>query len=80
MVIKNEISARRAAVLAYVTNQHLRTLPIIQQENPPQFSFDLPRPKPQPEPQPYDYYARHSAESPNIDGPTIDGTPAHTPS
>jgi hypothetical protein len=27
LVIKNEISARRAAVLAYITNQLLRTLP-----------------------------------------------------
>ena len=50
LVVKNEISARRAAVLAYITNQLLRTLPIIQQENPPQFIFDLPRPRPEPAP------------------------------
>jgi hypothetical protein len=46
LVVKNEISARRAAVLAYITNQLLRTLPIIQQECPPKIIFDLPRPKP----------------------------------
>jgi hypothetical protein len=78
LVVKNEIFARRAAVLAYITNQLLRTLPIIQQENPPQFIFDLPRPKPQPEPQSYDYPYARSADPPNTGDDAIDGTPACT--
>ena len=80
LVVENRVSPRRAAVLAYISSLLLRSLPAVQQENPPQFIFGLPRPKPQPEPQPYNYYARHSAESPNIDGHTIDGTPARTSS
>jgi len=39
LVVQNRISARRAAVLAYITNQLLRTLPAIDRElNPPQDS------------------------------------------
>ena len=55
---KNQISARRAAVLAYITNQLLRTLPAIQEEleaqSPedaaaPVLIMDVPRPiRPQP--------------------------------
>jgi hypothetical protein len=45
LVIKNEISARRAAVLAYIVSQLLRTLPEIEKECPPRIIFDYPRPK-----------------------------------
>ncbi len=51
LVVKNEISARRAAVLAFITSQLLRTLPEIDREtgaDQPQFIFDLPRPKREP--------------------------------
>jgi hypothetical protein len=51
LVVKNEISARRAAVLAFITNQLLRTLPEIDREtgaDEPQIIFDLPRPKSRP--------------------------------
>jgi hypothetical protein len=48
-VVKNEISPRRAAVIGYLTNQIIRTLPAIEHElNPPtghdSIIFDLPKP------------------------------------
>ncbi len=52
LVVKNEISARRAAVLAFITSQLLRTLPEIDREtgdDVPRINFDLPRPQRQPE-------------------------------
>lgn len=49
LVIRNEISTRRAAVRAYITSQLLRTLPEIEREDPPRIIFDVPRPKPGPE-------------------------------
>ena len=63
LVVKNEMSARRAAVLAYITNQLLRTLPVIDYETgadePQRMNVDLPRPgcdweddDPEPEPSP----------------------------
>ena len=61
LVVQNRISARRAAVLAYITNQLLRTLPAIDRELNPkedpnataEIIFDAPRPDrtEQPEPQ-----------------------------
>jgi hypothetical protein len=57
LVVQNRISARRAAVLAYITNQLLRTLAaIVKEENaePTQIIFDMPGPDrdkiPTPEP------------------------------
>ena len=47
LVVQNRISARRAAVLAYITNQLLRTLPAIAKEEnaePTQIIFDMPGP------------------------------------
>jgi hypothetical protein len=52
LLAQDKISPRRAAVLAYITNQLLRTLPAIDRElnpkedpnEPPQFIFDAPRP------------------------------------
>jgi hypothetical protein len=52
LVVQNLISARRAAVLGYITNQLLRTLPAIDRELNPkedpnaraEFIFDAPRP------------------------------------
>jgi hypothetical protein len=47
LVVQNRISARRAAVLAYITNQLLRTLPAITKEEnsePTQIIFDMPGP------------------------------------
>jgi hypothetical protein len=62
LLAENKISPRRAAVLAYITNQLLRTLPVIDRElnpkedpnAPVEFIFDAPRPdrSEQPEPQP----------------------------
>jgi hypothetical protein len=59
LLAQDKISTRRAAVLAYITNQLLRTLPAIDRElnpkdAPAQFIFDAPRPdrSEQPEPQP----------------------------
>jgi hypothetical protein len=62
LLAENKISPRRAAVLAYITNQLLRTLPVIDRElnpkedpnAPVKFIFDAPRPdrSEQPEPQP----------------------------
>jgi hypothetical protein len=61
LLAENKISPRRAAVLAYITNQLLRTLPAIDRElhpkedpnEPAQIIFDAPRPdrSEQPEPQ-----------------------------
>ena len=53
LLAENKISARRAAVLAYITNQLLRTLPAIDRELNPtedpdkvtQLIFDAPRPE-----------------------------------
>jgi len=47
LVVQNRISARRAAVLAYITNQLLRTLTAIAKEanaEPTQIIFDMPGP------------------------------------
>jgi hypothetical protein len=52
LLAENKISPRRAAVLAYITNQLLRTLPAIDRElnpkedpnEPVQIIFDAPRP------------------------------------
>lgn len=48
LVVKDRISSRRAAVLAYITSQLLRTLSAIHREEesaPPQIIFDAPRPQ-----------------------------------
>ena len=53
LLAENKISPRRAAVLAYITNQLLRTLPAIDRElnpkedpnAPAEFIFDAPRPE-----------------------------------
>ena len=62
LLAENKISPRRAAVLAYITNQLLRTLPAIDRElnpkedpnQPPEIVWDMPGPKrdraPAPEP------------------------------
>ena len=45
---RKEVSTRRAAILAYLGQTLLRTLPAIEEElqpEAPQFVFDLPRPK-----------------------------------
>jgi hypothetical protein len=45
---RNQISPRRAAVMAFTCNLLLRTLPAIQMEidgRPQEFIFDMPRPK-----------------------------------
>jgi len=67
LLAENKISPRRAAVLDYITNQLLRTLPAIDRElnpkedpnAPAHFIFDAPRPdrSEQPEPQPEPTYA-----------------------
>jgi hypothetical protein len=67
LLAENKISPRRAAVLAYITNQLLRTLPAIDRElnpkedpnEPAEIIFDAPRPdrSEQPEPQPEPTYA-----------------------
>src|SRR6185369_5826704 len=47
LLAQDKISTRRAAVLAYITNQLLRTLPAIAKEEdsePTQIIFDLPGP------------------------------------
>jgi hypothetical protein len=46
LLAQDKISTRRAAVLAYITNQLLRTLPAIAKEEnaEPQIIFDAPRP------------------------------------
>jgi hypothetical protein len=65
LVVQNRISVRRAAVLAYITNQLLRTVSIMNKGNNdvPQIIFDMPGPDrdrvtpdnaPQPEPTPTD--------------------------
>jgi hypothetical protein len=48
LLIQNRISTRRAAILAYLGQTLLRTLPAIEEELQPEqptFVFDLPRPK-----------------------------------
>lgn len=47
LLVQNRISTRRAAILAYLGQTLLRTLPAIEQELEPvdQIIFDLPRPK-----------------------------------
>ncbi len=73
LLAENKISARRAAVLAYITNQLLRTLPAIDRElnpkedpnAPTQIIFDMPGPErdrdpnrdPNNDPQPEPTYA-----------------------
>jgi len=65
LLAENKISPRRAAVLAYITNQLLRTLPAIGRElnptadpnAPAQIIFDMPSPERDREPQPEPTYA-----------------------
>lgn len=48
LLVQNRISTRRAAILAYLGQTLLRTLPAIEEElepGEPQIIFDLPRPK-----------------------------------
>lgn len=48
LLVQNRIGTRRAAILAYLGQTLLRTLPAIELElesEKPQFIFDLPRPK-----------------------------------
>jgi hypothetical protein len=65
LLAENKISPRRAAVLAYITNQLLRTLPAIDRElnpkedpnAPAQIIFDMPGPERDRQPQPEPTYA-----------------------
>jgi hypothetical protein len=65
LLAENKISPRRAAVLAYITNQLLRTLPAIDRElnprddpnKPVEIIFDMPGPDRGPLPQPQPTYA-----------------------
>ena len=65
LLAENKISPRRAAVLAYITNQLLRTLPpstanSIPKEDPnqpPEIICDMPGPEPENLPQPEPTYA-----------------------
>ncbi len=65
LLAENKISPRRAAVLAYITNQLLRTLPAIDRElnpkedpnQPPEIICDMPGPEPENLPQPEPTYA-----------------------
>jgi hypothetical protein len=59
LVVQNRISVRRAAVLAYITNQLLRTVSIMNKANTenPQIIVDMPGPEPDPDPQPEPAYA-----------------------
>jgi len=65
LLAENKISPRRAAVLAYITNQLLRTLPAIDRElnpkadpnAPAQIIFDMPGPAREREPSPEPTYA-----------------------
>jgi hypothetical protein len=66
LLAQDKISTRRAAVLAYITNQLLRTLPAIAKENdePAQIIFDMPGPerdRPVPEQNP----PQHTAATPD---------------
>jgi hypothetical protein len=60
LIVKNEISTRRAAVLGYLTNQLLRSVPAVDRElnpdsyGPPQIIFDIPRPSNDAPPDPRD--------------------------
>jgi len=44
-LVQDRIAARRAAVLAYIGNLLLHSLPAVREEHPQQIIFDLPRPK-----------------------------------
>src|SRR5215813_12407296 len=44
LLVKDKISPRRAAVLAYISSLHLRSLPAMEHENPPRLILDIPRP------------------------------------
>ena len=58
LVVQNRISVRRAAVLAYITNQLLRTVSIMnKEEEHAQLIFDAPCPKREMPPQPKPTYA-----------------------
>jgi hypothetical protein len=65
LLAQDKISTRRAAVLAYITNQLLRTLPAIHRElnpkegpnSPVEFICDMPRPQREHPPQPQPTYA-----------------------
>jgi hypothetical protein len=60
LLAQDKISTRRAAVLAYITNQLLRTLPAIAKEEnaePAQIIFDMPGPERENLPQPQPTYA-----------------------
>ena len=70
LLAQDKISTRRAAVLAYITNQLLRTLPAIAKENdePAQIVFDMPGPerdRPEPEQNP----PQHAAPTRDHDHP-----------
>jgi hypothetical protein len=68
LLAQDKISTRRAAVLAYITNQLLRTLPAIAKEEnaePTQIIFDMPgpdrdRPSPDQDPQPSGTPSHHT--------------------
>jgi hypothetical protein len=60
LVVQNRISVRRAAVLAYITNQLLRTVSIMNKEDENEaagFIFDAPRPEREMPAQPEPTYA-----------------------
>ena len=65
LLAENKISPRRAAVLAYITNQLLRTLPAIDRElnpkedpnQPPEIVWDMPGPNRDPAPAPEPTYS-----------------------
>ena len=71
LLAQDKISTRRAAVLAYITNQLLRTLPAIAKEEnaePTQIIFDMPGPdrdRPEPEQNP----PQHAAPTLDHDHP-----------
>jgi hypothetical protein len=69
LLAEQKISPRRAAVLAYITNQLLRTLPAIDRElNPPsdkdestEIIWDMPRPERDRDPKPENHDPQHQA-------------------
>jgi hypothetical protein len=80
LLAQDKISARRAAVLAYITNQLLRTLPAIAKENdePAQIIFDMPGPdrdRPEPEQNP----PQHAAPTRDHDHQETQGVGTNDP-
>jgi hypothetical protein len=69
LLAQQKISPRRAAVLAYITNQLLRTLPAIDRElDPPsdkdestEIIWDMPRPERDRDPKPENHDPQHQA-------------------